>query len=1453
MPVRVTIAPGEDVELPDGVPLDDLRPRLARLLRRPELDHAPLTADGVPLHDDARAGRRPLLPGAVVRVRSAPADPDLDAVRSPWFVAVASGATAGDLVPLRAGVVLSPAPGVQVRLDRRGRPRVTAPWSGRARVRRVTATGGGHVLRGRGHRWPAPTLLEVDGVRHALHRSGDVTTLLVPPPAPDRTAPLRPAQLVAGLVPVVASVALAAAFRQPLYALFSLVALLTVGPQLVAYLRHRRRPTTPARPTVPGAAPGSTTARVAALYQASDGAWREVLDDLGRRAGDTTTAAGAPPPAGLPDGSVLVTGPADLARAAARALVLDLAAAGATVDVAGTGRGSWDWCRWLAPQTTTGAPAAVLVVDDPDDDAAAAADAAVRRGSVVVLRLAEAATRPVPSWCRATLQVTTDGRTRRTAPDGTDETAPLAGVSADRAERTARRIAALRALGRSTADLVPSPAPVLGGPATPALDPARDDLPATAPLAGLVDLTDPAAAWTRADGWSVPLGVGTDGSPVRFDLVADGPHLLVAGTTGAGKSELLQSLVLGLAAARSPADLALALVDFKGGASFGRCADLPHVVGQVTDLEPGLAGRALAGLRAELRRREHVLADHRAASLADAPPGTLPRLVVVVDEFRALADDLPEFLPGLLRVAAQGRSLGVHLVLATQRPAGAVGADVRANVTARVALRVVDAADSLDVVEDAAAARIPVSAPGRAVLRVGAGTPVVLQCAHAAAPATDGPAVRRAPAWHRRTPADPPATPGPTGRGDAADGDPAGDDVVGRAVAAQVAAARALGLHPGPAPWLPALPDRATVADLPAAGPGDLVTPARAGTAAAPTGTAGGRGRTLPLALGDDPDRQRRTAVEWDPTDGHLAVVGRARSGRSTTLRALGAAALARGWHVHALVPAAAAGAWDDLRRHPGFGTLAGPDDPRRARRLLRLVADRGTTPPDPVLVVVDGVEELRAAVSAHDPWDPLAAALGAAGTAFALSADGATVGGVAARVGPRLVLLGTDRHADAVLGAPSDVAGTGGPAGRGVLLGPGAPVTCQVLLPPAVPAGPRPRVAPVRVLPLPDRVHAGDLARPGAGAARGRGGAGAAVEVLVGVGGDHATPLALDVRDGALVVGPRGSGRTTTLRTVAAALAVDGRLRGVVARDPALRAAAGPARTFEPTAAGLRALLDALDADPSRVRAGAAPGGPAAVVVVDDLDVLVQLCPVEAERLAAFPGGAALVAATTTQGALLAHRGPVAELRGRRTGVVLAPGERGADEVLGAALGEVADPGPPRPGRGALVVAGRAVPLQVAARTASAGGVLHDATRQQGDDDERGERHREHPGERGPQGTAGEQGEPDEDLERLPADDDRAAAAAALPHGAGGAHEERGEGEEEQDDEDADAGVGRPAAHELDEHGAGEDGEEQGLDDDSGDDSPHEAGSGPADGGGLGLGCGHGREDTSPPEICAV
>ncbi len=232
----------------------------------------------------------------------------------------------------------------------------------------------------------------------------------------------------------------------------------------------------------------------------------------------------------------------------------------------------------------------------------------------------------------------------------------------------------------------------------------------------------------------------TSQGPFEVDLCRDGPHVLVGGTTGSGKSEFLRTLVTSLAVSAPPEELTFVLVDFKGGAAFGPCAALPHVVGLVTDLDDHLVSRALASLRAELRRRERVLATVGASDLegyqrlraADSEP--VPRLVVVVDELRALVEELPEFVTGLVRLAALGRSLGVHLVLATQRPSGALNAEVQANVSLRIAFRMRDRADSVDVLDDGAAAGIAPSTPGRALARGADGSLVPFQAATVAAP-----------------------------------------------------------------------------------------------------------------------------------------------------------------------------------------------------------------------------------------------------------------------------------------------------------------------------------------------------------------------------------------------------------------------------------------------------------------------------------------------------------------------------------------------------------------------------------------------------------------------------------------------------------------------------------------------------------------------------------------------
>lgn len=221
------------------------------------------------------------------------------------------------------------------------------------------------------------------------------------------------------------------------------------------------------------------------------------------------------------------------------------------------------------------------------------------------------------------------------------------------------------------------------------------------------------------------LGWAADG---RFDLdlVSDGPHAVVVGTTGSGKSEMLRSLVLSLAVAYSPHDVQFVLIDFKGGAAFDACAHLPHVIGLLTDLDDGFGDRVVAGLRAELRRRERVL---REAGVSDSSRSGLARLVIVIDELARLQADVPAFVASLVDIAQRGRSLGVHLVVATQRGGQTLSADLLANSSVRVALRLQSRADSMDVLAVPDAHFLPRRSPGRAIVRVGHDEPVVFQCA----------------------------------------------------------------------------------------------------------------------------------------------------------------------------------------------------------------------------------------------------------------------------------------------------------------------------------------------------------------------------------------------------------------------------------------------------------------------------------------------------------------------------------------------------------------------------------------------------------------------------------------------------------------------------------------------------------------------------------------------------
>ncbi|RUQ22349.1 hypothetical protein D8M21_02525 [Kocuria sp. HSID16901] len=215
------------------------------------------------------------------------------------------------------------------------------------------------------------------------------------------------------------------------------------------------------------------------------------------------------------------------------------------------------------------------------------------------------------------------------------------------------------------------------------------------------------------------------GKMIRIDLNQHGPHALVAGTTGSGKSEFLRGALYCLALTYPPDRVGLVLIDFKGGTSFGPAIRLPHVHACITDLDGGAVDRALSFLEAEVRRRESLFQAagclHWREFTRAKPhaPGhcRLPEIMIVIDEFRHLVDSFPASLQRFLRIAAAGRSLGMHLILSTQRPQGAISQDIRANTSMEVCFRVTADQESMSVLGDTSAAKISATSPGRGILR----------------------------------------------------------------------------------------------------------------------------------------------------------------------------------------------------------------------------------------------------------------------------------------------------------------------------------------------------------------------------------------------------------------------------------------------------------------------------------------------------------------------------------------------------------------------------------------------------------------------------------------------------------------------------------------------------------------------------------------------------------------
>ncbi|HEU5267259.1 MAG TPA: FtsK/SpoIIIE domain-containing protein, partial [Jatrophihabitans sp.] len=665
------------------------------------------------------------------------------------------------------------------------------------------------------------------------------------------------------------------------------------------------------------------------------------------RAGSVVAAAGTvravPVGVNLRAGPLGIAGPTDVATGVARWLVAQLAALHSPVDVTVTLLLSppvahrWQWARWLphvANVATTSdewlavvgdlatlvetrvarrshqpsswrGPWHVVVIDAATElgDLSGVATLLARGDaagiSAVCLEDEEAA---LPSACRSIIRVNGETGTRgsvRHDAGSVDADVVLDQVSESWAD----------AIARSLAPTVDASGSGIGA------------LPDACDLLDLLELHECGTSeelrivqrWSlRRGGADTVLGVGADG-PLRIDLVGDGPHALVAGTTGAGKSELLQALVAGLAAQHPPGLLNFLLVDYKGGAAFAECAQLPHTVGLVTDLDSHLTERALRSLDSELRSRERRFAAAGAADLISyrsvAGVEPIPRLIIVVDEFATLAEELPDFIRGLVGVAQRGRSLGVHLVLATQRPGSAVSAEIRANTTMRIALRVTDPGESTDVIDTPEAASIERSRPERAYVRMGP-TLVCFQSARTSGRPDGNAKIRVEPLgdWRR-----------PTAR---LEGDVGPTDLA-RLVAVVSAAARRCRQRPTRTLWLEPLPDRIARHTLPVSDTSTLV----------------------PYGWIDLPAEQRRDVLGIDLAVGSAVLaVGAAGSGRSGLLAsiALGCAdrLSADDLHIYGVDPAG--GLADALSPLPHCATVLGPDEvsitPSLLRRLERTV-----------------------------------------------------------------------------------------------------------------------------------------------------------------------------------------------------------------------------------------------------------------------------------------------------------------------------------------------------------------------------------------------------------------------------------------------------------------------------------------------------------------------------------
>jgi S-DNA-T family DNA segregation ATPase FtsK/SpoIIIE len=1087
--------------------------------------------------------------------------------------------------------------------------------------------------------------------------------------------------------------------------------------------------------------------------------------DEHRRVGYRTLAA-APVTIPLTEHGVLgVAGPGDLARALGRWLVIQAAVLHSPADLQivvlsdAAGRDSWDWLRWLPhSRPGDGQAAAVRIGTDADSAGRQVAQLLDLIGQRTKTRKDTGAA----GFREPDLLVVFDGSRRLRSMPGVVQVlreGPSVGLYAICLDTDDRLLpaecqAVVKAepgglvLTRAGSDTVrkiqPDAVPAAWcARIARALAPIRDTsdegddaaLPASSRLLEVLAL-DPPTAEAIVARWALGgrstaavVGESYDG-PFEIDLRRDGPHGLIAGTTGSGKSELLQTVVAALAVANRPDAMTFVLVDYKGGSAFADCVRLPHTVGMVTDLDEHLVSRALESLSAELRRREHMLADAGAKDIEDYTRATdvdgrdpLPRLLIVIDEFASMARDLPDFVTGLVNIAQRGRSLGIHLLLATQRPSGVVSPEIRANTNLRIALRVTDAAESQDVLDAADAARISKSTPGRAFVRLGHSSLVPFQAGRVGGRRpgrSDGlghpPRVRPLDWADLGRPID--LGPAPAG--------PVEDEQTDLRdlVEALREAADLAEVPEQRSPWLPALPAALVLDDLP------------------PASWSGHHLAPIPYGLEDLPALQERRAAALDLTRfGHLLAAGAPRSGRSQLLRAM-AGSIARvhsSADVHLYGLDCGNGALLPLVELPHCGAVVTRTQIERAVRLLRRLGEEVRRRQEVLATggFADITEQRAAAATAQerlphlllfiDRWEGFLSSLGEldAGTltdqVFAFLREGASVGVHVIITGDRSLLSGristltedriafrmADRGDYSLIGLrprsmPEEIApGRAFRSESGIelqtaLLTADPSGSAQAAALTAIAAQARQRDVdvpsarrPFTLGELPARIAFGEawnLREPGARSGW----------ALVGVGGDQLTAFGPDLTTGVpafMIGGPARSGRSTALLSlIASYLARDEQVIAFVPRSSPLRALAG-----QP---GVVAVFTGADVSAAEFTAALSRVTGPVLIAVDDAEALRDVSASPELRDVLKTGserGLAMVLAGNPEELSSGFSGWLVDARKARRGALLSPQNRTDGDLIGLRLPRTAVGQPVQPGRALLHLGdGQAIPVQV-------------------------------------------------------------------------------------------------------------------------------------------------------------